>query len=117
MIIERNEGHHYTELLIYPGERQPMRRYTVVCMDIDIVDDRRAQPTARISPLTTTSATPEDLTRLATEYLFVAGAAAALQAEKRAAYAARFPEPSADPKNQWLNSLSDYEDSMRGDDA
>lgn len=87
MIIERTDGSHYSELLIYPGVRHPAMRYGVVCMDYDIVNDQRAEPTARISPLTTTSADVDALMNLAREYLFVAGAAAALQAEKRAKYA------------------------------
>jgi hypothetical protein len=90
MIVERNEGAHYTELLIYPGERHPMARYTVVCMDVDIVDDRHTPPTASINLLCATRADVDTVQRLAVEYLFVAGAAAALQAEKRAAYAERF---------------------------
>jgi len=122
MRIERQEVLGCTTLYIYPEQsRGPWSRYAVSCGDFDIDHDAalpvRQSPTARISLLGSPDTSIEGAQRLATEYLFVAGAAAALQAEKRAAYAARFPEPSAEPKNQWLNSLSDYEDSMRGDDA
>jgi hypothetical protein len=96
MIIERKDEDHYTELSIYnDGERHPVSVYRVTCMDMDIDrDGQRLTPTARISLLCSTSANVETAQRLAIEYLFVAGAAAALQAEKRAKYAERFGAPA-----------------------
>ena len=92
MITERHETDFGTELVIRPDEaRRPWSAYRVSCSDFDIDGDiGRIEPTVRISLLTATNPTLEIVEQLAREYLFVAGAAAALQAEKRAAYHARF---------------------------
>lgn len=93
MLTKRHDADHYTEIAIWnEGDEPAYQSYRVLCMDLDIGSgDTRKPPTARIS----TPGTPPgigfvDMCRLAAEYVYVADIAEALQAEKRAAYAARF---------------------------
>lgn len=92
MIVERVERDGYTDITVRSKEDVPWNAHRITCMDIDIDDDgQRQPPTVHISVLTLRhGASIESLRRLAREYDYVADVADALQAEKRAAYDARF---------------------------
>lgn len=86
-----------TEIYIwFDGGDKPQwhSSYSVTCADFDF-DGKRQPPTARFSLLVPNNhATLADIRRIAHEYAMVADVAEALQAEKRAAYAQRFGEPT-----------------------
>jgi hypothetical protein len=90
MLTKRNDSDHYTEIAVWNEGDQPA--YRIICMDIDIDRETgmRMPPTAQISLLATTQADYASARRLAAEYTYVADIAEALQAEKRAAYEARY---------------------------
>lgn len=109
MIVERTEDGRRTEIMIWPSEEyrdQWRMGYRVYCADFDMSNEgqgplfaRRLPPRATISPLgLRTPCTVDQAREHAIELLFVAGVAAGLEAEKRAAYFARFPDDPEAPK-------------------
>lgn len=87
MQMERTDADHYTEIALWNEPRAWHTTYTITCMDVDTTrNGERLPPTARIALLTWQDPTPENVRRLAAEYIYVADVAEALQAEKRAAY-------------------------------
>lgn len=94
MITNRKDSDHYTEIAVWnEGDTPAYQSYRITCMDVDYDTkaDKRVPPTARISLLSSTSATVDVMRRLIYEYETVLGVADALQREKRAAYAERYP--------------------------
>lgn len=96
MQTKRTDAEHMTEIVVWFDSDAPQwgAAHSITCMAVDIsIDGERQPPTARFSLLTPHSrATIADLRRIAHEYAQVADVAAELQAEKRAAYHARFGE-------------------------
>lgn len=93
MLTKRADADHYTEIMIWnDGDDPAFQSYRVTCMDVDYdrTADTRIPPTAHIALLSSTQADVAHARRLAREYDYVADIAEALQAEKRAAYAARY---------------------------
>ncbi len=93
MLTNRKDDDHHTEIAVWnEGDIPAYQSYRITCMDLDYDTkaDKRMPPTARIWLLSTTGADVEQTRRLAREYDYVADLAEQLQAEKRAAYAARF---------------------------
>src|SRR5687768_2605019 len=88
--MQRNDGPHMTEILIWnEGDQPGFQSYRITCTDCDIsLDGERVSPTAFISLLTSHQPTIESVRRLAREYDYVADVAEQLQAEKRAKFAA-----------------------------
>lgn len=99
MIIDRmpQDDFGVTWIYIYPdGEHKQSRtRHEVYCAEFDYDEKAgaRVPPTVHVHLLGTGyTLCFEDVKRLAREYDYVADVAVALEAEKRAAYEARFAE-------------------------
>lgn len=95
----RQETEYGTEIYIFASQealeaRDVWQAYRVTCGEFyyDTQLDKRHPPTARIFLLTASGADIATVRQIAAEYAAVADVAEALQAEKRAAYAAKYGE-------------------------